>query len=287
MDKMKTSKAIALVSTALLIASLFWLLNTKRVNVNLTEGLNDQRLKSESLLSQKLLLEKDIEKLKTDLGAVRGQNEELDRRIESTLAKIKGQQAEYNRMKKQNLSLGQLKKQKQELIALQHRLENEMETLRQSYVDLQNKNRLLTDALALSEDKNRVLSDDLSHAMLAAIDQSQIQAVRGKSNRLTAKAKRTQKLVADFELAADLRSVGFRISDPKGNVLSQDNGTISFTTTPADDSYVASSGNGIAGNKIQKIHLSFSPTSKLKPGVYTIEVLNENLHVSSLKVKLK
>jgi hypothetical protein len=286
MKTLKSSKAVALVSTALLISSLFWLMNTKRVNGNLEEGLKDERLKSESLLSEKLSLEKEIEQLKVDLLATRGKNQELDKEVESALAKMRMKDADYNRIKKQSLSVAELKKQKLELIALLSKMENDLEGMRLANAELAGKNKLLSEALASAEERNSLLSKDLSNAMLASLDQSQIQAVRGKSEKVTARARRTQKLMADFELASDLKTLGFRIIDPTGNVLSQEAGTLAFSTTPADNSYVASTGTA-TGKKVQKVNVSFAPRKKLRSGLYTVEILNENLHIASLRVKLK
>ena len=62
--------------------------------------------------------------------------------------------------------------------------------------------------------------------MFAAVDQTQIQAVKRKSEKLTVRANRTKKLIANFEVPADLKNLTFRIVDPKGNMLSQKDGTI-------------------------------------------------------------
>ena len=64
MKTFKSSKAVALVSTALMVASIFWLMNAKSVNTTLEAGLQNEKLKSEQLLSEKLHLEKEIEKFK-------------------------------------------------------------------------------------------------------------------------------------------------------------------------------------------------------------------------------
>ena len=52
-------------------------------------------------------------------------------------------------------------------------------------------------------------------------------------------------------------------------------------------SFTASSDPEIHGNKLQKVEMIFIPKEKLKTGVYMVEILNANLYVGSLKVKLK
>lgn len=284
---LKSPKAIAVVTSALFVASLFWLMNTKHVNSSLEAGLQEQKLRSEELLSEKLLLEKDIQKFKDQLGTLKDQNANLDDLVKSTSAKLKSQESDYNRMKRENASLGQIRKQRQELQALKNQLENELSSLRLSYAELEAKNSELHNTVATLQERNKVLTDDLNRAMFAAVDQSQIQAVKGKREKLTIRAKKAGKLIANFEVPANLKSLSFRITDSKGNVLTAADGTTAFTSTPSDKNLTASSDAEVQGNKLQKVEMVYIPKEKLKTGVYTVEILNENLYVGSLKVKLK
>jgi DNA repair exonuclease SbcCD ATPase subunit len=286
MENFKSAKAIALVTTALFVASLFWLMNTRRVNSSLESGLEKEKLKSESLLSEKLLLEKEMQKFKDQLFEMKDRNSELSTLVKSTTDKLDKQEADYNRMKKENLSLAQVKKQRQELMAMQSQLENELQSLKSTNANLENKNSELMQAVASLEQRNKVLADDLNRAMFAAVDQSQIQAVKGKNQRLTVKAKRTKKLIANFEVPSNLKSLSFRIVDNKGTTLPVKDGDISAVVAPSDNNYTASSNAETLGNKLQKVEMTYTPKSKLKTGVYTVEILNENLYVGSLKVRL-
>jgi chromosome segregation ATPase len=262
-------------------------MNTKRVNGSLEAGLQDQKLKSEALLSEKLLLEKDIQKFKDQLFKLKDENADLDNLVKSTSAKLKNQESEYNRMKRENASLAQIKKQRQDLQALKSQLENELTSLRASYAALETKNTELNNTVAALQERNKILTDDLNRAMFAAVDQSQIQAVNGKSEKLTVRAKRTRKLIANFEVPANLKSLSFRITDSKGNVLTSEEGNIAFSAVPSEKNLIASSDSETQGNKLQKVEMVYIPKEKLKTGVYTVEILNENLYVGSLKVKLK
>jgi hypothetical protein len=123
--------------------------------------------------------------------------------------------------------------------------------------------------------------------MFASIDQSQIHAVKGKSEKLTVRAGRTKKLIANFEVPATFENISFRITDSKGNLLTKEDGTTALTSSPSENSYTASSDSEVAEKKFQKVEMVYLPKNKLKTGVYTVEILNENLHVASLKVKLK
>ena len=274
-----------MVTTTLLIGSIFWLMNTKRVNSSLEAGLAKEKLNSESLLSEKLLLEKEIDRIKSQLSSLNGQNLELNSLVKSTTDKLNQQESDYLRMKKENATLAQIKKQRQDLIALQHQLENELKNLRASYSELEFRNKELNTLVASLEERNLLLTDDLNRAMFASLDHSQLQAIKRKAGKATVKARRTKKLIANFEAPANLKNLSFRIIDTKGTVITQKDGTMAITSTPSEASYVASS-DSAPGNGYQKIEMIFTPSEKLKTGLYTVEILNENLYVGSLKLKL-
>jgi hypothetical protein len=287
MEKFRNSKAIALVTTALFVTSLFWLMNTKRINSSLEAGLYDQKLKSEQLLSEKLLLEREVQKIKDQFAALRGQNHDLDNLLKNASAQLANRESEYSRMKRENASLAQIKKQRQELIAFQSQLENEIQRLETAHAELVARNMELDRTVMSLEEKNRILMDDLNKQMFAAVDQSQIQAVKGKSEKLTVKAKQTKKLIANFEVPSNLKNLSFRVIDSRGNLLTQNDGTIAANITPSDNNLIASSASDAQGNKLQKVEVLYIPKQRLRTGVYTVEILNENLYIGSLKVKLK
>jgi DNA repair exonuclease SbcCD ATPase subunit len=287
MKILNSSKAIAAVTTAFFVASLLWLMNTERVNNSLEAGLQKEKLQSEELLSEKLMLEKDLDRMKHQLSTLQGKNNTLDDIVRNTSAKLEAQETEFNRLKKDNATLSRIKKQRQEFIALQSALENELQLLKASYAELEEKNEALNSMVLSLQERNKTLTDDLNRAMFATVDQSQIQAFKGKSERLTVRAKKTNKLAATFEVSSNLRNLSYRIIDPKGNVLTQKDGMIASTITPSDNIYTVSTDAEVAGNKSQKAEVVYIPKNKLKSGTYRIEILNENLYVASLKVKLK
>lgn len=287
METIKSPKTIAALTTALCIASLLWLMNVRHVNSSLETGLQEQKLKSESLLSEKLMLEKDIQKVKDQLFSLKGQNMELDNLVKTTSSKLQNQESEYNRMKRANASLAQIKRQREELAVIRNQLENEIQTLRASYAALQERNNELAGTVASLQERNNILVNDLNKAAFAAVDQTQIQALRGKNEKLTVKARKTGKLKATFEVPANLKNLSYRIVDSNGNVINQNNGTIASTVTPSEETFTASTDPHVLGSRLQNVEVIFTPNEKLKSGLYTVEILNENLYVGSLKVKLK
>lgn len=287
MATIQNPKAIAVLTTALLIVSLFWLMSTQKVNNSLETSLGEEKLKAEAFLSEKLLLEKDLEKLKTQLSGLKGINEQLDNVVKATEAKFIRQESEVNRLRKQNGSIVQLKKQREELLLLQSELENQLVALRASYRELESQNGRLNSTIAQLQEQNELLSQDLNRAVLAAIDHSQVQALKGKKEKLTVKARRTNKLIASFEVPGSLRNISFNVVDPKGNVLTPKQGQIVFHSTASQENAMASIAEDVSASTVQKIQMEYIPKEKLQSGVYAVQILNDNLYVGSMNVKLK
>lgn len=281
-------KAVALTSTALLFASVVWLLNVKKVNSSLEVGLNNEKLRTESLLSEKLILEKDMAKLKDRLASLSGKNSDLEKVVKQTSMKLEAKETEYNKIRKENLSLQQIRKQHQELLTLQKDLEAQIENLSSSFAILQKENGDLNNAVASLEQRNRLLNEELHRAFLANLDNTQMDALQGKG-KLTVKARRSNKLVATFDVPADLKNLTFKVIDPSGNPLTHKDGTIASRVITSSDSYVASSSTTLNGvnSKLAKVEMVYLPTKKLNRGTYKVEILNDNLYVGSLQVRLR
>ena len=286
MTALKNPKAIATMSTAFFIASLFWLMSTKSVNNTLESSLQHERLRSESLLSEKLLLEKDLEKMKSQLSALKGVNSELDELVRSTEAKVSSQQEQLRQLRKNSTGLANLKKQREELLTIQRDLQAQLIVAKASMVDLELQNTALAQTIAQLQEQNLALSNDLNRAMVASLDHLQVQAVKGKKEKLTVRARKTSKLIASFEIPASLQNVSFRIIAPGGNRLTEKHGSIVFQTSASDKNLLAAADTqGVDG--LQNVRMEYVPKVRLQSGVYTVEILNDNLHVGSMNVKLR
>jgi hypothetical protein len=81
---MKKEKAIAAGAVVMLIVSLICTVLLYWSNKSLTGNLNKERLKSELMLSEKLELQKEIEKFKNQIISLSDQNTEIDKILTNT-----------------------------------------------------------------------------------------------------------------------------------------------------------------------------------------------------------
>lgn len=286
MTTLNNPRTIAIATTVLCVASLFWLLSTQRVNSSLQSTLEQEKLRSEALLSEKLLLEKDIEKAKSQLSSLRGINEELDQVVRTTEAKFAARELELKKLKKQNASLEDLRKQRQALLKIQSDLERELASVRSAFSGLESENQILSQKLAQLQEQNGILMNDLNRAVLASMDRTQVQTVKGRKERLTVRARKTDKLIASFDVPGSFRNISFRVLDGNGKLMTDKEGTIVSHTVPSANNAVASAEN-YSVESVQKVHMEYLPKVKLRSGVYTVEILNDNLYVGSVNVKLR
>lgn len=259
----------------------------KNVSSSLREGLDSEKLRSEALLSEKLLVEKDIARVKSQLSTVANQNEMLQMKLNQTLQNLYAIETEYKKARSENASLKEYKKQNAELAARQKELQKQIEALTLNVSTAQMENQKLTAEIASLEERNKMLTEDLRRASLASMDNTEIKALKGRRDRLTIKATRTKKLVAEFEVPAHMKNVSFKITDPSGKVLTNNDGTIASTITASSNNYTASSTAQDKDLGTSKVEMVFVPKAKLKSGVYKVEILSENLHLGGLQVRLK
>jgi DNA repair exonuclease SbcCD ATPase subunit len=284
----KSPKVIAGVATVLVVISMVGIMNMYRVNTSLQGDLNSQRLRSESLLSEKLLLEKDLDKFRTEMDALKGVNADLDKAIAVAASNLRAKEEEYKKLQQQSASYKNYKKQYEGLVSLRKELEQSIENLTGALARLEMEKRELRDAVANLEQRNSYLQMELQRALLASVDQPRIETLRGRKEKLTVVARRTKKMKVNVEVPSDLREVSFRIRNDKGQILSSEDGTIASRVIDDGSVTVASAdGSTELAKPVRKMEMVYHASKKLEPGIYTVEILSENLYVGSMQVKLK
>src|SRR5688500_16874200 len=98
MTRLTNPKTLAAIATVLCVASIFWLATIKSVNTSLESSLEREKLQSEALLSEKLLLEKDLERLRSQLSALKSTNSDLDILVRTIESKYLEQEGELKKL---------------------------------------------------------------------------------------------------------------------------------------------------------------------------------------------
>lgn len=275
-------KVATVVAAILFFFALLWGTFQARKNGSLERDLNDEKLKYEAALSEKLQLQKELESRSEQMTALVKKSQSL----ESALADAEKKKVSPELIARLQRENAAAKKRYAELEAEKKNLEQHLQDVEGSLARTILENQDLNGSLTSLQQANQNLKDELSKAHLAYYDKALIEPVRGKKDKLVAKASRTRKLRATVLVPASLTNVQFKILDPQGNLLSDPgNGMLAVRTLSQGDAITSTSNNGAVSYK--ELEMIFLPKKKLKPGVYQIEVTSDNLLVGSMKQRLR
>jgi hypothetical protein len=279
------TKLAAVVSFALFLGAFTWGAFQYRMNSSLGTQLDKEKLESESRLSEKLFVEKDLEKARVQLALLDKKNRELDKSIQSLSKENDAKDGNVARLQRE---LANSKKRTAAVEALRTDLEKQLASLNDALQLLRNEKEDLSVALAASESRTEMLRNELSMAHQAYYDRPLVEPLRGKNDKLIVKASRTQRLRTTLMLPDGLKDVQFKITNPNGEVISNSplDGTVAVRVIENGMGAMAST-NSTVTQGYKQVEMIFIAKKKLAAGVYTIEVQSEGLSVGSLQLRLR
>lgn len=278
----KVASAVAII---LLLGALGWGGWNARQNQNLKAERDQEKLKVESLLSEKLLVEKNLRSIESQMEQIVTKNEALQRQIveANNLANLKDES-----IKQLQRQLAANKKSYSDLNAINKDMEGKLAGLNQQIAQLQDER--LAAAKETEALRNQIdnLKNELALAHNAYYDKVQVEATRGKKDKLVVKASRTKKLKATVVIPAGLKDVQFQLFDPNGKLISSsaDDGLMAVKINE-DKNATASQSNTGSTKGFKEAMMTFIPKRKLAAGTYRVEVLSENLSVGTFQLRLR
>jgi len=284
--QISTSKVVmaATMVVAIVLASIFY---TGKEKAN--KNLDQEKLKSEKILSEKIQLDEKIANMKTQLNSLTGKNAQLDKMVSERNKQLQKKEAEIIRLLAENASVSTLKKKIAELEALQDKLNSDLKQMNLSYNTLKDENAKLNGLLSTSQNENDILG--VNNAILKAMvaDNYRVEALKGKNNKLTINAKRTDKLMVSFDMPANVTNgLNFKVIDPKGNEFSSiTNKAVSVSTVSNNDYLLASKDNYTGQVGTSRSELIYKPEHKLEKGVYIIKIFNGKDYIGSTQLRLR
>lgn len=260
-------------------------------NKKLSNKLSDERLKSEILLSEKLSLDKLVAKNIADMESIKNKNLMLNKKIVESNLEIQQKQAKIERLIAENVSVKEIKKQNTDLEAMLSQLNQQVDELKKMEELAKNENKKSNDQVAYLSTLNSELSADNSILKAMISDNYRTEALRGKNEKLTVKATKTNKLVVSFDVRSSQgNNVYFKIVTPDGNEYSSmnDDASAEIIIIEENPQLVASSDNSVmtdGGNK--RVEMYYKPNQKLSKGIYQFSIYNGERHLGSTQLRLK
>ncbi len=284
--RIETKKAImiTLLTVIVTIATLFIL-----SNVSLKKQLRDEQIRSEAILSEKLLLDKSIAEIKADMASLKGKNHQLDKILAQTSTKLANKEAEVRRLLSERVSLAELKQKVSELETLRAQLNNEIAALAAKSNLLLTENEVLNNKLAMLQQQNTKLDSDNTILKAMVADNYRIEAVKGRNDKLTSVARRTDKLIVSFDLPGDVNdNISFKVLTPAGEEFSSTNHPYaSIILIDNTNNYIASIDEKTMAFNPKRVEMIFKPEHRLQRGIYRFNVYNEDNYLGSTQLRLK
>lgn len=273
--------AVVIVIAALIGTGIFY-----SSNKSLTRNLNVEKLKTERMLSEKLELQKEIETFRNQINSLTGKNTELDQLLAETSQKLNEKEAQLSRIVRENGSIKTLKKELAELNQVKKDFVDQVANLNETIWKLNKEKDTLNETIASLQKENKQLATNLDILSSITGDNYLVESTKRK-DRLTVMAKRTKKITMSFNVPENVvENISFKLTKPDGKqVDGKDNG-IAYRIVNGDEDLTASiSGGAIKVSK--KIEMTYEPKEKSKPGIYKIEMYNDDKYIGACNVKLR
>jgi len=287
---MKTTKILSAGVGILLILALIFSIALIFQKNSLKKSLVLEQSHGATLLAQKHALQKEVESYSSEISRLVGKNKELDSSLAESINKLHNAQYELNRLVRENSDKKLIQKKLQEVQALKDELEVKLIAMNTRLDELNNEKLALNSTISSLQNENREMAANLQMVQAVMANNFLIEALKGKKDKLTVSAKRTGKIKVDFEIPVAIQSqVHFKIIKPGGIVLDSQNDK-NFTVIAQNSSIgsMASSSNAPGVPiKTKRINLTYKPDTKLRPGIYTIEVYNNDTYLGASQIKLK
>ncbi len=253
-------------------------------DTELVSQVNMGKLDNERLLAEKLQLDRSIHELNDRLqieqnehDASKGQVNDLKRKVEEALAR-------NNRLESAARRTNDLTKEVKQLRALKDRLEGELAASSSSQLELQGQ-------LDKSRAEQAALSAQLAAVppALRPLDNSEVEAVRGRRGRLTVRARATREVRMAFDLPAEqAQAATFVITDPSGHTYAGADPSISMSVDEVEPEPLAAVNMTPQGEaRVSRVHMKFSPPKKLVPGTYRIAVKSGGDDLGAIRLNLR
>lgn len=280
------SKAIIATAVVLLLVTLIGTAFFYNSSQSMEKSLNNEKLKSENILSEKLSLQREIADFKTQISELQGKNSELDKVLAETSKKLGEKEAMANSLIRENGNIKMLKKQLSELNKMKKDFENQVTVLNETIQNMSSEKTILNQTIASLQKENKELAANLDIISSMTADNYLIESNR-KNGKLTVMSKRTKKMAVSFKVPENIvENISFKITKPDGITIEGKDKGIAYTVSSNGDELLAS----ISTDEIKvskKIEMTYEPKEKLKPGVYKVEMFNGKKYIGACNVKLR
>jgi len=267
--------AVSILLGVFLLAAVSLIFIEKKANNSLDRDLKIARVNADSIAKLNVSLDEDFRKAKTRNDSLAIKNNDLEKSLAHANSNLAVKNGEIRRIKS---TTDETNKKYSDLLASQKDFDEQIATLKKLNDQLSQENKKLMSRAAVLSDENIKLNDRLLFATASSKDNILIETMNNRG-KLNLKGKRVRKIVATLNTQSEMKNPTFRIFDPNGVQLSDLSG--SFNLKKINESTSNSPGNST------KLELTYLLSKKIGPGLYKIEILNENKHMGNLLIRFR
>jgi len=282
--------ALVLLAVVALISILFFTTSYNKQN-ELRRVADNERLKSEAMLAEKLMTQKDLDKAMNDLADLNQKRSQLEQEINDLNQKINSRDASIRNLRKENEQLESLKKNLAEMISKSEKMKNEMDYMAEKIDNLTNDKQNLENTISSLKKENSEMADNIKTMQDLNANNYLIEALKGRKGKLTVNARRTNKIQFAFDVPEISNSrLHFNIITPEGKTIDsrKDKQALVTVASSETDNPIASLKGGDGNSSKQKrVTFSYKPDKKLKSGIYSIEIFNNDVYLGTSQIKLR
>ncbi len=292
MKTIKKEQFIAGGAVILLIAALIGTGIFYSANKSLSKNLNNEKLKTEMMLSEQLALQKEMETFRNRINSLNGLNAELNKVLAVTSQKLSEKEAEMNKIVRENGNIKTLKKQLAELTQMKKDFEGQVLALNQTIQKLNNEKNALNQMIASLKDENKQMAANLAILSSITTDNYLVETTKkgflSNNEKLTVVAKRAKKMTVSFKVPENMvEDISFKLTKPDGTRIEGKGNGIACKVIDGDANLTASLSGGGTISVSKKIEMTWEPKEKQKPGIYKIEMYNRDKYVGTINARLR
>ena len=270
-------------SLILLLIVLSVLLISDRKNAK--KGIENEKIKYESLLSDKLNVQKNLSLTKEEIESLSGKNNQLDKQLNDLKNLILEKENEIRHLSASNSSMTKLKSKITELENFNEKLNKQIADINSVLKQTQYDNKSMQELLdKMKKENDKLLASNIELQSILA-DNFRVEALKGKE-KPTIKANRTNKIAVSFDLPENYADpLSFSLITPSGDEIKDIKGTTQLIGE--DITFLASLDFIPDRTGTKRTGFTYKPSKKLEKGVYKINVYKENQYLGSTQLRLK
>lgn len=285
-------KAVAAGVTATLFASMLTIGVMYRNNSLLNEDFKAEKVRTESLASEKASLKGEMDKLKRELASFTTTNKELEKAIKEARYKVVAKEAEISRMSKENAaSLQKLRKENEAVKQIRQELLAQLEGMKKNNTQLEAEVAELNKTIAALRKENESLYARANEQSLMAYN-FRVETVKKRKDKISVRAKKIDKVKVSFDVNSSNKLAGdlyIKLSSDKASNMPGETllAYEEMEEAGSDELWASTETVVISTDEYKRYSITFDPKDKMDGGIYYIQVYSGNSYLGSSQFKLR